>query len=63
MLVINVCIGVVLMAQGVAQMVSGVPLAAAEIVTKMLTFAALTLAVGVLLAWMLRGVASNAVRH
>jgi hypothetical protein len=35
MLVVNVCIGVVLMAQGVAQLVSGVPLTVREIVTTM----------------------------
>jgi hypothetical protein len=52
MLVINVCIGVVLMSQGVAQLVSGVPLTAGEIITKMLTFAALTLVAGGLLARM-----------
>jgi hypothetical protein len=51
-LVINVCIGVVLMSQGVAQLVSGVPLTAGEIITKMLTFAALTLVAGGLLARM-----------
>jgi Flavodoxin len=54
MLVINVCIGVLLIAQGVAQLVSGVPLTAGEIVTKMLTFAALTLVAGSLLARMAR---------
>jgi hypothetical protein len=50
MLVVNVCIGAVLMAQGVAQLVSGVPLTVGEIVTKMLTFAALTLVASGLLA-------------
>jgi hypothetical protein len=52
MLVVNVCIGVVLMAQGAAQLVSGVPLTVGEIVTKMLTFAALTLVASGLLARM-----------
>ena len=52
MLVVNVCIGVELMAQGVAQLVSGVPLTVGEIITKMLTFAALTLIAGGLLARM-----------
>ena len=52
MLVVNVCIGVVLMAQGVAQLVSGVPLTVGEIVTKMLTFAGLTLIASGLLARM-----------
>jgi hypothetical protein len=54
MLVVNVCIGVVLMAQGIAQLVSGVPLTTGEIVTKMVTFAALTLVAGGLLARMAR---------
>jgi hypothetical protein len=52
MLVINACIGVVLLSQGVAQLVSGVPLTAGEILTKMLTFAALTLIAGGLLTRM-----------
>jgi hypothetical protein len=52
MLVINACIGVVLMSQGVAQLVSGVPLTGGEILTKMLTFAALTLVAGGLLTRM-----------
>ena len=52
MLVINVCIGVLLVAQGVAQLVSGVPLTTGEIVTKMLTFAVLTLFAGGLLVRM-----------
>jgi hypothetical protein len=52
MLVINVCIGVVLIAQGIAQLVSGVPLTVGEIITKMLTFAALTLVAGGLLTRM-----------
>jgi len=50
MLVLNVCIGVLLMGQGAAQIVAGVPLTAAEIVAKMATFAALTLVAGALLA-------------
>jgi hypothetical protein len=58
-LVINVCIGVVLMSQGVAQLVSGVPLTAGEIITKMLTFAALTLLAGGLLARMAHPEASE----
>lgn len=52
LLVMNVCIGVLLMGQGVAQLVSGVPLTAGEIVAKMLTFAALTLVAGGLLVRM-----------
>jgi hypothetical protein len=51
-LVVNVCIGMVLMAQGVAQLVSGVPLTVGEIVTKMLSFAAPTLIASGLLARM-----------
>ena len=52
LLVMNVCIGVLLMGQGVAQLVSGVPMTAGEIVAKMLTFAVLTLVAGGLLARM-----------
>jgi hypothetical protein len=52
MLVLNVCIGVLLIGQGVAQILAGVPLTAAEIIAKMLTFAALTLVAGGLLARM-----------
>jgi surface polysaccharide O-acyltransferase-like enzyme len=59
MLVGNVCIGVVLMAQGVAQLVSGVPLTAGEIVTKIFTFAALTLIASGLLARMAQVGAKN----
>ena len=54
MLVINVCVGTLLMGQGVAQLVVGVPLTPAEIVAKMLTFAVLTLVAGGLLARLLR---------
>jgi hypothetical protein len=50
MLVVNVCVGALLMGQGVAQLVSGVPLTPVEIVAKMLTFAALTVVAGGLLA-------------
>ncbi|MGN6576681.1 MAG: hypothetical protein ACTHKG_13425 [Nocardioides sp.] len=49
MLVLNVCIGLLLMGQGVAQLVSGVPMGAGEIVAKMLTFAVLTFVAGGLL--------------
>ena len=62
MLVVNVCIGVLLMAQGVAQLVSGVPLTVGEIVTKMLTFAALTLIASGLLARMAQVAARNTVQ-
>ena len=42
------------MGQGVAQLVSGVPMTPAEIVAKMLTFAVLTLVAGGLLARLAR---------
>jgi hypothetical protein len=51
-LALNVCIGLVLMAQGIAQLVSGVPLTVGEIIAKMLSFAVLTLVAGGLLARM-----------
>ena len=54
MLVVNVCVGTVLMGQAVAQLVSGVPVTPAEIVAKMLTFAVLTLVAGGLLARLAR---------
>ena len=52
MLVVNVCVGTLLMGQGIAQLVSGVPLTPGEIVAKMLSFAVLTLVAGGLLARM-----------
>lgn len=52
MLVINVCIGILLMAQGVAQLVSGVPMTVGEIIGKMMSFAVLTLVAGGLLVRM-----------
>lgn len=54
MLVVNVCIGILLIAQGVAQLVSGVPMTIGEIIAKMLTFAVLTLLAGGLLVRMVR---------
>ena len=57
MLVVNVCIGILLMAQGVAQLAFGVPMTIGEIIAKMLTFAVLTLVAGGLLirmAWAVR---------
>lgn len=57
MLVVNVCIGILLMVQGVAQLVLGVPMTIGEIIAKMLTFAVLTLVAGGLLvrmAWAAR---------
>jgi hypothetical protein len=59
MLVINVCVGIVLMGQGAAQLASGVPLTPAEIVAKMLTFAVLTFVAGGLLARLLRAAEAN----
>ena len=50
MLVVNLCVGTLLVGQGLAQLVSGVPMTPAEIVAKMLTFAVLTLVAGGLLA-------------
>ena len=52
MLVINVCIGILLMAQGVSQLVSGVPMTVGEIIAKMMSFAVLTLVAGGLLVRM-----------
>ena len=52
MLVVNVCIGILLMAQGVTQLASGVPMTIGEIIAKMLTFAVLTLVAGGLLSRM-----------
>jgi hypothetical protein len=51
-LVVNLCIGTLLMAQGFAQLISGVPLTVGEIIAKMLSFAVLTLLAGGLLARM-----------
>ena len=48
-LTLNTCIGVLLMGQGTAQLLDGVPLTVAEIVAKMATFATLTLVAGGLL--------------
>jgi hypothetical protein len=49
-LVLNCCIGVALLAQGAAQLWYDVPLTVAEIVVKSLTFLALTVVAGCLLA-------------
>ncbi|HJY45049.1 MAG TPA: hypothetical protein VJ301_10525 [Propionibacteriaceae bacterium] len=59
MLVVNVCIGILLMAQGVAQLASGVPMTIGEIIAKMLTFAVLTLVAGGLLIRMARAAAQQ----
>jgi hypothetical protein len=48
-LVLNVCIGLLLLGQGVAQVLDGVPLTAQDLVVRMLTFAVLTLVAGGLL--------------
>jgi len=53
-LVLNVCIGVLLMGAGLAQLVADLPLTPAEIVAKMLSFAILTLVAGGLLATLYR---------
>ena len=51
-LVVNLCIGTLLMAQGSAQLISGVPLTVGDIIARMLSFALLTLVAGGLLARM-----------
>jgi hypothetical protein len=58
LLVVNVCVGVLLLGQGIAQLMSGVPLTLADIVVKMATFAALTVWAGALLLrmWLRRPV-------
>ncbi|HYO18083.1 MAG TPA: hypothetical protein VES02_05380, partial [Dermatophilaceae bacterium] len=50
----NICIGVMLMGAGLAQLVADVPLTPAEIAAKMLSFAILTLVAGGLLATLYR---------
>jgi len=57
-LVLNVCIGVLLMGAGVAQLTAAVPLTPAEIVAKMLSFAVLTLVAAGLLATLHRAARS-----
>ena len=51
-LVLNVAIGLLLMGQGAAQLLAGVPMTPGEIVSKMLTFAALTVVAGAVLVVM-----------
>jgi hypothetical protein len=51
-LVVNLCIGTLLMAQGIAQLIAGVPLTVGDIIARMLSFALLTLVAGGLLARM-----------
>jgi hypothetical protein len=53
-LVLNVAIGLVLMGQGAAQLLAGVPMTPGEILSKMLTFAALTVVAGAVLSVMVR---------
>jgi hypothetical protein len=53
-LVLNVCIGALLLGAGLAQLVADVSLNPAEIVAKMLSFAALTFVAGGLLATLYR---------
>jgi hypothetical protein len=62
MLVVNVCIGTLLMGQGIAQLLTGVSLTPAEIVAKMLTFAVLTVVAGGLLARLARSGVHRQVR-
>ncbi|HET6530002.1 MAG TPA: hypothetical protein VFH03_05230, partial [Actinoplanes sp.] len=53
LLVLNVAIGTALITQGAAQLLAGVPLTVGEIVGKSLSFAALTLVAGGLVASLL----------
>jgi hypothetical protein len=53
-LVLNVCIGVMLLGAGLAQLLADVPLTPGEIIAKMLSFAVLTLVAGGLLATLYR---------
>jgi len=53
-LVLNVCIGVLLMGAGLAQLAADVPLTPGEIVAKMVSFAVLTLVAGGLLITLYR---------
>lgn len=53
-LVLNVCIGALLLGAGLAQLIADVPLTPAEIIAKMLSFAVLTLVAGGLLATLYR---------
>ncbi len=61
LLVLNVCIGLLLLAQGVAQVGDGVPLTVQDLVARMLTFAVLTLVAGGLLVRM--ALAARRVHH
>lgn len=63
MLTLNACIGVLLMGQGAAQLLDGVPLTVAEIVAKMATFATLTLVAGGLLLRMALSGRAEAASH
>jgi hypothetical protein len=58
-LVLNVCIGVLLLGAGVAQLGAGVPLTPGEIVAKMVSFAVLTLVAGGLLITAHRGAGTH----
>jgi hypothetical protein len=53
-LVLNVCIGALLLGAGLAQLIADVPLTAGEIVAKMLSFAVLTVVAGGLLGALYR---------
>jgi hypothetical protein len=62
MLILNVCIGILLMAQGITQLASEVPMTIGEIIAKMLTFAVVTLVAGGLLIRMASAARTRA-RH
>jgi hypothetical protein len=59
MLIVNVCIGILLIAQVAAQLASGVPMTIGEIIAKMVTFAVLTLVAGGMLIRMARAAAQQ----
>jgi hypothetical protein len=62
-LVLNVCIGALLLGAGVAQLVADVPLTPAQIVAKMLSFAILTFVAGGLLVTLYRSASSHQPDH
>jgi hypothetical protein len=62
-LVLNVCIGVLLLGAGLAQLIADVPLTPAEIIAKMLSFAVLTLVAGGLLVTLHRSAPARQQAH
>jgi hypothetical protein len=62
-LVLNVCIGALLLGAGVGQLVADVPLTPAEIVAKMLSFAILTFVAGGLLGTLYRSAGTHHPDH